>query len=929
MTDQYQRTNVNFPRKTRRVTGVAAVQLDLDDDLVIVDSSLGPVTVTLPEARQIPSWDICIKGLTAGVFPVNIIGLGGQTIDGAATLVLNNNNEAANLHCTGLNWVTCGGLGIGAAGPTGPTGPTGATGPAGATGGGGCLTNFLVSPNPAGAPYQLISTAYNAAKLAGYGTGQPNGPTKILVCPGTYTDAVLMDTPGIDVIAIDQDSQTAKTIGAPGDGHTVLNGTLAIVLASAGTLQNTSARWQGIDIRPASGAAVLFAGTDLAYFYLTDCQVVSTDSQAIADSNSGSGFIESSVLDVQRCSVRSANPGSQAIAVNSAGLEKTRLYFTHCLIATPGQAIASDNGYVFLESCYISGLNCALLSASILDCYDTYFNSPDFVVGVDEDSIFEIYDCEFDTPSSPFIVGDGIFNHDAMAFERSSVRPWATTLAVSTQEGIPQESNIFPIILGAGYEITSETNISAIAIGPGTLTLPLTSERPGVLRLKENQASIGPITLTAQGADLIRVGGAAPVASVTLDANGLFLVADPANNVWEAWATGGTTCLNYALVSPNASLAPFQSIQSAYDFLFAQGAGALSPAKVLVCPGVYTENVTMYEPGIDIVAIAPDDFNELRQYGYGITRLNGTLTINLTGGAPDPYRRTCAWRGIDIFAFFGPAVNFTGTNFQLAYITDCQLNCGGIAVVLDNTGVSLGDSTLDIIRSKLHNTSTNGSGPPFNCADGILLLNDCVCLGSHALIAADALVSAQDTRFLVGVQVSGEFNALDSTIGEIIFAGDVGFVELTRCDMSAVPAATGAGGTFIYDSFPMGSAWPPIAFPAVLTVQQKASLPQGAAMTYYSGAGPHLLSGSEVNIMVDPPVGATASVQLPPALAQRGPIRIKQDPTNSTGVTSLTTTGGETINRAAPPIIVPIAGITLVSHWSPPYGPPDDWETYS
>ena len=87
----------------------------------------------LPEASTVPGWDCCIKGLTAGVFPVVIIGLNGQTIDGFASISLTVNLQSATIYSDGENWVTCGGDGGGGPGATGPTGATGATG---ATGGG-------------------------------------------------------------------------------------------------------------------------------------------------------------------------------------------------------------------------------------------------------------------------------------------------------------------------------------------------------------------------------------------------------------------------------------------------------------------------------------------------------------------------------------------------------------------------------------------------------------------------------------------------------------------------------------------------------------------------------------------------------------------------------------------------------------------------
>ena len=131
MTDQYHTTNINDPRMVR-FTG-SSILLDHDQELIVVDSSTGVVTLTLPEASTVPAWSCCIKGITAGAFPVVIVGTNGQTIDGFASISLTTNLQAASIYSDGQNWVTCGGGISGGVGPTGPTGATGATG-AGITG---------------------------------------------------------------------------------------------------------------------------------------------------------------------------------------------------------------------------------------------------------------------------------------------------------------------------------------------------------------------------------------------------------------------------------------------------------------------------------------------------------------------------------------------------------------------------------------------------------------------------------------------------------------------------------------------------------------------------------------------------------------------------------------------------------------------------
>lgn len=819
----------------------------------------------------------------------------------------------------------------GAQGPTGATGATGVTGPTGA-GENVCLNNYLVSPDEETAPYQLISAAYAAAKAAGHNAANP---AKILVCPGEYTDDVLMDTAGIDVIAVAGDSQTADGMRPHGYGQTRMLGTLEIDMASAGSMVETSARWEGIDILSEDEVTVTFSGEDAQYFYLTDCQLLA-NATVVEATNTGVDGTSSSLLNIQRCNIDATEEADlDAIEIDSAGALPVRVILVNTMVRGTGHVAVVTNGYIGFSACFAASTDsCVVLDGSILYGVDSYFGSDEELAEVPAGSVVEILDCKLNIDTAPFITGLGFFYHDAMSFYRGFVPAWDTTLRPITSQGIPQESNIVEIDVSAGpYEITSETNVSVI--GPGTLTVPPTAGRPGVLRLKESADSAGVVTVAAQGIDTIRIGDETPAATVTLTSQGFFLVADPGNSLWEGWACCGPTCLTDALVATDPARAPFQSIQDAYDYLVSIGAGSLAPAKVLVCPGVYTEDVTMSIPGIDIIAVAPDDYDEMRQNGWGHTRLNGTLTIDLTGAAATDEQRTCSWRGIDIFAQLEgaseSAVLFTGTHFQLGFITNSYLIGVGSSPALkqDNSGTSiLGDSTLDIIRCCLRNPSIS-SAAGFECDDGTLLMNDSVTRGSQVnTIAAGALVVIQDCSLENGVEVTGEIDAWDSSINNIDIAAG-GIADITRCDMSTGPAGV-LGGTFIFDSVQTYSAATVAGFSSALATTQKSSVPQGGGVNYYTGAGPHQLDGSETNVVVDPD-DEVAVVVLPPALARRGPIRIKQL-AGSGGSLNVDTVGipAETINNAAAPLVgIGTAGKTFVGWVSPPFGPPNDWETYA
>ncbi len=114
MTTQYQRNNINGPRSPRTID--ADSSLTLDDELVVADSLAGPVALVLPDATQIPGNTVTIKAPDGGTNSVTITGLGGQTIDGAASLVLSIDGASAILESDGANWQNVGGGGGGAGG---------------------------------------------------------------------------------------------------------------------------------------------------------------------------------------------------------------------------------------------------------------------------------------------------------------------------------------------------------------------------------------------------------------------------------------------------------------------------------------------------------------------------------------------------------------------------------------------------------------------------------------------------------------------------------------------------------------------------------------------------------------------------------------------------------------------------------------------
>ena len=102
MTSQYLPTNINAPRGPRETD--VDLALNLDDELVIITA--GAPQSTLPNATVIPSRQIYIKSISgAGT----VVGILGQTIDGAATFIFTSALEVLLVKSDGTDWLIVGG----------------------------------------------------------------------------------------------------------------------------------------------------------------------------------------------------------------------------------------------------------------------------------------------------------------------------------------------------------------------------------------------------------------------------------------------------------------------------------------------------------------------------------------------------------------------------------------------------------------------------------------------------------------------------------------------------------------------------------------------------------------------------------------------------------------------------------------------------
>jgi hypothetical protein len=74
------------------------------ETVLLVNTSGGAITITLPPAASNEGLCLYIKDIDSGVNAVTIDGNGAETIDGALTLVLASARGTAKLFCDGSQW---------------------------------------------------------------------------------------------------------------------------------------------------------------------------------------------------------------------------------------------------------------------------------------------------------------------------------------------------------------------------------------------------------------------------------------------------------------------------------------------------------------------------------------------------------------------------------------------------------------------------------------------------------------------------------------------------------------------------------------------------------------------------------------------------------------------------------------------------------
>jgi len=141
----------------------------------------------------------------------------------------------------------------------------------------------------------------------------------------------------------------------------------------------------------------------------------------------------------------------------------------------------------------------------------------------------------------------------------------------------------------------------------------------------------------------------------------------------------------------------YSTIQSAIDHaVTVNGASFASPAIIIIKPGTYTEDVTLYS-GINVIALAWE-----KSY---MTRVNGMLIYDTSAGG-ESGSKIASWTGIDVSTNGNPGtLRFAGLNPQRLHILNCHITSTGAnpAILMTNNS---GDALVVAHDVDFENTST-------------------------------------------------------------------------------------------------------------------------------------------------------------------------------------------------------------------------------
>ena len=96
-------TELEF-RKRDFLRNISSNYIAVDADALLVDSTSGAITITLPEVTLAAR--IIVKKKDSSINAVTVATYGSETIDGSASLTISAQNEAYSLISDGENWYT-------------------------------------------------------------------------------------------------------------------------------------------------------------------------------------------------------------------------------------------------------------------------------------------------------------------------------------------------------------------------------------------------------------------------------------------------------------------------------------------------------------------------------------------------------------------------------------------------------------------------------------------------------------------------------------------------------------------------------------------------------------------------------------------------------------------------------------------------------
>jgi len=141
----------------------------------------------------------------------------------------------------------------------------------------------------------------------------------------------------------------------------------------------------------------------------------------------------------------------------------------------------------------------------------------------------------------------------------------------------------------------------------------------------------------------------------------------------------------------------YTTIQDAIDqAVTVDGKDFDDPAVIIVKPGTYVEDVTLY-PGINVVALAWE-----KSY---MTRVTGMLIYDTSSGGTSG-TKIASWTGIDVSASGTPGtLRFAGLNAQRLHILNCHITSTGAnpAIIMTNNS---GDALVVATDVDFENTSS-------------------------------------------------------------------------------------------------------------------------------------------------------------------------------------------------------------------------------